>query len=100
MSDDIKKKVDSLTVGVPFEPKLPYAIDIAYVELENTRLNEVGNLLQNYKELEKICNKQKDLLLRMQSFFGIGRYLEYRDLDGKMYPLDMTELEKILSEVK
>jgi len=74
------------------------------LEQENARLKEDLQLTQDQlREAVEMLEptyaaKMKDILYRISSFFGVGRYMEYRDLDGNMYPLDLTELEKILME--
>lgn len=82
------------------DSSITVANDIPYIAQEDSELNAIGNLFESFKKLEKENEELRDTLVRLQTFFGVGRDIYYRDLDGNIYLLDNSEINKILEKYK
>lgn len=70
------------------------------VRIEGKAKSEAQALIKwhqsNYSKIAEENEKYIDLFKRLQAFFGVDRNIYYRDLDGELYPLDLTEINKII----
>ena len=76
---------------------------IEELEEENANLKDFHNieserLNKNIMLLKEENTRLRLLVEKLQSFFGFEREILYRDLDGEMYPLDLSEIKKTLEK--
>ena len=51
------------------------------------------------KNSKDTLREAQDMLLRIQTFFGVSRDIYYRDLDGNVYPLNMEPIQEMMEGI-